>query len=216
MRGPLHRHRYGLVAVAAVAAFLLGHGWNWMNSATAQQERDIALPNDDFDAATMAQIYKNLNQYNVASTPQDHEVYVVTGGIGTANPRILEWDSAGNMDFGRRQGGEIFHILQMHQDPRTWQYAIPHVSGNTAADAKNATFTYTPTRWVPIKTHTGRVYYKLDDPHQSPQYCFQVGNTYFLVVPFPKDEFPEGLMTHLKPLGNPLRGSGASDSYSGS
>jgi hypothetical protein len=50
----------------------------------------------------------------------------------------------------------------------------------------------------------GQVYYKLADASQSPQYFFKKGNTFMWVMPFPQDVFPEGVMTHLVPVGNPI------------
>ncbi|MDQ0191282.1 hypothetical protein JI721_12020 [Alicyclobacillus cycloheptanicus] len=166
--------------------------------------KDYTLPNDNFDKATMEQIQSDLDQYNVAQAPQDHEVYMVTGGLGVANPRILGWDSGGNMTFAfNGPPGTTFDIEEMGQSPMTWKEVIAHGKLNPKTK-KDITFTYQPLHWIKHVAKSGEVYYKLDDPKQTPQYFFQKGNTFIIVRPFPQDVFPTGLMNHLVPIGNPV------------
>lgn len=167
--------------------------------------KDYTLPNDNFDNATMQQIQDDLEQYHVQQKPQDHEVYVVTGGIGVANPRIMGWDSNGNMNFGfNGSPGTTFQIQEIGQNPINWQQVIPHGKPDPKTK-KGVTFTYKPLHWTKNVTKTGQVFYKLDDSAQAPQYFFQKGNTYIVVIPFPNDTFPVGLMNHLMPIGNPVK-----------
>jgi hypothetical protein len=183
-----------VVGIMGIATFRSSHLGNSL-------PKDYVLPHDNFDQTTMGEIWAHLNQFNVAQTPEDHEVYMVTGGLGVANPRLMGWDSGGNMQFGSNSG-TTYEIRETANDPATWKYAIPHVIDQ---DAKNATFTYQPTHWTKQYTDTHQVYYQLDDPNQSPQYYFQKGNTFVLVITFPNDAFPQGLMNHMVPLGNPIK-----------
>lgn len=167
--------------------------------------KDYTLPGDKFDKATIQQIEQDLGQYNVGQTAQDHEVYMVTGGIGVADPRIMGWDSGGNMGFGfNGPPGNTYQIQEYGQDPMSWKKVIPHGKLNPKTK-KGMIFTYEPLHWIKHTTKAGKVYYKLDDPKQGAQYFFQEGKTYIVVIPFPRDEFPTGLMTHLEPIGNPVK-----------
>ncbi|MCL6443611.1 MAG: hypothetical protein K6T83_09180 [Alicyclobacillus sp.] len=158
--------------------------------------KDYTLPNDNFDAATMQRIQTDFSQYQVAQTPQDHEVYMVSGGLGVANPRIMGWDSRGNMIFGfNGPPGTTFEILETGQNPMTWKTVIPHGKPDRKTK-RGVTFTYKPLHWIKQVTKTGQTFYKLDDSTQAPQYFFKKGDTYILVIPFPGDVFPTGLMNH--------------------
>jgi len=155
--------------------------------------------------ATMQQIQADLQQYHVAENPQDHEVYMVTGGIGVANPRIMGWDSNGNMTLGfNGPPGTTFQIRELGQNPMTWQQVITH--GKLDPKTKTGlTFTYKPLHWIKEATKTGKVFYKLDYSTQTSQYFFRKGDTYIVVMPFPNNTFPVGLVSHLVPIGNPIK-----------
>lgn len=65
--------------------------------------------------------------YHVQQNPQDHEVYMVTGGIGVADPRIMAWDSGGDTTFGFNGPPETtFQIQELGQNHLTWKEVIPH------------------------------------------------------------------------------------------
>lgn len=167
--------------------------------------KDYTLPHDNFEKATMQQIEADIQQYQVAQNPQDHEVYMVTGGIGVANPRIMEWDSGGNMDFGfNGPPGIIYNIQEFGQNPMTWKQVITHGKLNPKSK-KGVTFTYKPVHWIKHVTKTDQVFYNLDESPHASEYFFQKGSTYIVIRPFPNDAFPEGLMSHLVPIGNPVK-----------
>ena len=172
---------------------------------SARFPKDYTLPHDNFDATTMQQIQSDLQQYQVQLTPQNHEVYMVTGGIGTANPRIMGWDSGGDMTFGlNNPPGTIYQIQELEQNPMTWKQVIAHGKLNPKTKT-GVTFTYKPLHWVKMTTKTGQFYYKLKNTGEAAQYFFRKGNTYIVVIPFPQDTFPQGLMSHLVPFGNPVK-----------
>jgi hypothetical protein len=176
-------------------------------SSESHTPKDYVLPHDDFDKTTLEQIQAALEQYHVAETPHDHEVYMITGGLGVANPRIMAWDADGNMTFGLNgPPGTIFTFREMAQNPMTWKKVTPDeklTQKPTPQNKQDMTFSYEPLRWIKHTTKDGQVYYKLADASQSPQYFFKKGNTFIWVMPFPQDVFPEGVMTHLVPVGNP-------------
>ena len=145
------------------------------------------LPHDNFSAATQRQIQADLRQYNVAESPQNHEVYRVTGGIGAANPAIVSWGNAGNMTFELPHSGETYRIEEMATDPLTWHY----VSSDR------------PVRWQKYVTQSGQVYYGHSFSGVD-KYFFKKGSTYIVVMVTPAGRFPRGLIDHLQPVGNPV------------
>jgi hypothetical protein len=194
--------KWVILFFVVVAGFV---AYSFIRPSEPQIPKDYVLPHDDFDKTTLNQIQADLQQYQVAQTPHDHEVYMITGGLGVANPRIMAWDSDGNMTFGLNgPPGTTFTIRELGQNPMTWKQAIPDEKP-TPQNKKDMTFTYKPVHWIKHTTKTGQVYYKLADASQAPQYFFQKGNTFIWVMPFSKDVFPEGVMTHLVPIGNPIR-----------
>lgn len=145
------------------------------------------IPNDNFSASMQRQIRTDLREYNVAGSPQNHEVYRVTGGIGAANPEIISWGNAGNMTFEIPRSGATYRIEQMVVNPKTWR-SVP--SGR-------------PIHWHEYVTQTGHVYYGHNFSGVQ-KYFFNQDSTYIVVVVTPAGRFPVGLMTHLKPVGNPV------------
>lgn len=169
------------------------------SSAQSQTPRDYVLPHDNFDQQTMDTIRANLTQYHVAHTPLDHEVYMVTGGLGIANPRIMEWDSGGNMDFGGNQSGDFGYDFQLtSQSPASWK-----TDNGRQGEWK-------PVPWIRKHTKSGVPYYEWDMHRlQTTQFYFKKGSTYVLLrVNYwqsgQKTPFPDGLLSHLVPLGNPV------------
>lgn len=164
------------------------------------------LPRDDFSKATMKQIWAYLSQYDVQHLPQNHEVYVVTGGIGSANPTIDSWDSGGNMSFVKRTSPEVsYDIQEVAFNPSTLKTVTSTDSGN-GTDKKD-TITHKPMIWHMRMTPTGEVYYEHTLYGLTwKEYYFKKGFTYIWIrVSSTKPvSFPTGIMTHLKPLGNPM------------
>ncbi|MFB5189083.1 hypothetical protein [Alicyclobacillus fastidiosus] len=165
----------------------------------SQTPRDEVLPHDNFDQQTISEIRAHLADYDVAQTPQDHEVYMVTGGLGIANPRIMEWDSSGNMDFGGIQSGDpIFHFQFLSQSPANWKTDY-YQKGKMES-----------VPWIQEHTKSGAVYYEWNTARdQTTQFYFTKGSTYVvLTVDYglnaAKPAFPEGLLSHLVPVGNPI------------
>lgn len=192
----LHRHVLSIILIGIVIFVIsIIHQSLAMN-------RDYSLPNDDFSPSTIDEIHKDLAQYNVVETPRNYEVYMVTGGIGVANPRIMEWDSMGNMTFGYNGSpGYLFQIHESKQNPMIWKQQIVH--GKLEPKTKQGlTFTYKPIHWIKHTTGIGQIYYQMDDHKQPTLYFFKKGHTYIVVQSFPSDIFPVSLMNHLKPIGN--------------
>lgn len=185
-----------LVAIALIGVVLAVYR---QRSSTPQTPNDYVLPHDNFDQKTMDTVRSYLAQYDVANTPQDHEVYMVTGGLGIANPRIMAWDSGGNMDFGGNQSGDpIYNFQFTSQSPTTWKTDYQH-----QGEMK-------PVPWILKHTKSGFSYYEWDmTMYQTTQFYFKKGSTYVLLrvdywLNSPKPTFPEGLPSHLMPIGNPV------------
>ena len=180
------------IGVLVIAGLLVVYGYHPVKPAIPH---DYILPHDNFDSQTMKAIREHLNQYNVSGTPQDHEVFMVTGGLGIANPRITEWDSGGNMDFmGNQAGDRIYSFQFTSQSPATWK---------TGSELK-------PVPWVLKHSKSGMPYYEWDMPkYLIAQFYFKKDNTYVILkVDYafnkPKPAFPTGLPGHLVPIGNPV------------
>lgn len=194
---PAFKVSAGLLAgVILVGVTVSIYGYRSLKS---QTPRDYVLPHDNFDQQTMETIKSNLIQYDVANTPQDCEVYMVTGGLGIANPRIMEWDSGGNMDFGGNQSGDPSYNFQFtSQSPVSWK-----TDNGRQGEWK-------PVPWVLKHTKSGVSYYEWDMPReQITQFYFKKGSTYVLLkvdywLNASKPSFPKGLLSHLVPIGNPV------------
>lgn len=169
---------------------------------------DYVLPNDNFDEQTMNAINTDLAQYNVAGTQQDHEVYMITGGLGIANPRILSWDSNGNMTFGGNEGdGWSYTFQETSQSPADW-YMKKEDKGIGWTNGFETGFK--PVPWVLKHTASGMPYYQWDMlQFQTTQFYFKKGSAYIVLkvdylMNQPSPSFPQGVMSHLVPLGNPV------------
>ncbi|WAH36614.1 hypothetical protein [Alicyclobacillus dauci] len=177
----------------------------WAEHATSQEpDKNYVLPNDNFDSATMNTIHSDLNQYSVSQEPLDHEVYILTGGIGTANPRLMGWDSIGNMMFAKPDSPETFDFRQESQSPSTWETERQSkgvlVSEGSSSGMK-------PVPWVKKTTKSGRIYFQWDELPGITQFYFEQGHTYIVLVVGSASgnaSFPSGVMTHLQPVGNPV------------
>lgn len=137
-----------IVLVLAVAAGTIAY--KMFTRPHTPLKQDYSLPDDVFDEKTIGGVWERLYQYNVAGTPQNYEVYMLTGGLGLADPEVRGYDSQGNMEF-------------LDLDHGIW-YEI-HESTN---------FNGTRSDWIKEHTNTGQVYFKLNDPRQAPQYFFNV------------------------------------------
>jgi hypothetical protein len=194
---PAYRIPIGLIVVIALIGGILGVVHH--RSVQPKVPHDYVMPNDNFDQQTMNAIRSYLAQYNVANTPQDHEVYMVTGGLGIANPRIVEWDSGGNMDFGGNQSSDpIYNFQFTSQSPATWK-----TDYQQQGEMK-------PVPWILMHTKSGTPYYEWDmTRNQTIQFYFKKDNTYVVLrvdywLNSSKPTFPEGLLSHLVPVGNPV------------
>nr|WP_026975502.1 hypothetical protein [Alicyclobacillus contaminans] len=155
------RLRLKHIAWMLASLMIVGIGYLSTFHPSSNVPKDYTLPNDNFDTATMQQIEADLQQYQVAQNPHDHEVYMVTGGLGVENPTIMSWDSDGNMTFGfYGPPGEIFEIQETGQDPRSWKRVIPQGKPDPKTK-QGVTFTYKPLHWIEQYSSTGQVYYKL-------------------------------------------------------
>lgn len=191
-----YRVSAGMAAIALIGGALDVY---FHHSLRSQTSRDYVLPNDKFDEQTMEAIRADLAHYHVSSTSQDHEVYMVTGGLGIANPCIMEWDSGGNMDFGGNQGGDpIYNFQFTSQSPETWK----------TNNQQHGLMKSVP--WVLKHTKSGIPYYEWDmTRYQKVQFYFKKGSVYVLLtvdywLSEPKPTFPAGVLSHLVPVGNPV------------
>jgi hypothetical protein len=190
-------------------AFVLISGlYGFYRSQQPVTTHDYVLPHDNFSKQTMDAIRSHLAQYNVMHTPQDHDVYMVTGGLGIANPRILGWDSGGNMNFaGNESGDPMYSIQETSQSPATW-YTRHENKGVGWTNGTQEGFK--PVPWVLKHTKSGVPYYEWDMiPYELIQFYFKKDNTFIVLkVDYmkgqPKPTFPQGLISHLVPLGNPV------------
>ncbi|GMA51879.1 hypothetical protein GCM10025857_32360 [Alicyclobacillus contaminans] len=74
------RLRLKHIAWMLASLMIVGIGYLSTFHPSSNVPKDYTLPNDNFDTATMQQIEADLQQYQVAQNPHDHEVYMVTGG----------------------------------------------------------------------------------------------------------------------------------------
>lgn len=174
----------GLVVCGALGAYFT-HAYRSHNPSRSVVA--ALLPHDNFSAATQRQIRADLRQNNVMDSPQNHEVYRVTGGIGAANPKIISWGNTGNMTFEVLRSRTTYSIDEMATAPVTWHY-VP--SGR-------------PIQWQKYVTQSGQVYYGHSFSGVN-KYFFKKGATYIVVMVAPAGRFPVGLMDHLQPMGNPV------------
>lgn len=190
-----------VVAGVVLAGFLAVY---YHHPETRQPVTDIA--GERFDTQTMAEIRADLNQYDVAGTAHNHEVYMITGGLGITNPRILSWDSDGNMEFASHVGGTFYDIRQSAQSPARWSMQR---QGSGVMVTNGPVAGYKPVPWVRKETPSGASYYQWDMIRgQITQFYFKEGETYIILkesmgIPA-SPKFPAGLINHVVSLGNPV------------
>lgn len=153
---------------------------------------DPATPGT-FSRATLLSILAHLNQYNVTTKPQNHEVYVLTGGLGTADPQVDGWDSGGNMSF--QVGGTFYDLREQSQGPAGWRLYSSTSNGGLVP-------------WVQKDTTSGQVYFEWHVNSGMTKFYFKKGSTYVYLSESPgpstPPKFPEGIIRHLVPIGNPV------------
>jgi hypothetical protein len=166
------------VIVAAVSGYTLHHSTN-------PQTELSTLPNDNFSVATQQRIDAVVTSQSMDQT--NHRVYIVTGGLGMANPRIMTWDSTGDIAFGQPNGPVTFDIEQF------------------GPGFQNLTMNGKPIPWIKKQTDSGVTYYEYvwspNAPYSPVWYYFEKGNMYIrLTISGSKDvyPFPQGLLTHLR------------------
>lgn len=171
-------------------------------------EHNKVLPGDNFDQSTMDAIWSAIHQYHVDENPQDHAVYILNGGLGIANPSMMSWDSQGNMELGGKP--DMFGIRELAESPAFWQ-TQKHNGGVMIAEGGTelqSGFSYVP--WIEKHTKSGFIYYQWDMMPGATQFYFKEGDTYIVLkvssigntLGYP---FPEGVVTHLIQLGNPVQ-----------
>ncbi|QSO53615.1 hypothetical protein JZ785_07165 [Alicyclobacillus curvatus] len=115
---------------------------------------------DNFSQQTLNTMQTDLSMDNVAGAEHGHEVYIITGGLGLANPRILSWDANGNMTFGGNGGdGWSYSFTETSQSPTDW-YTKAQGNGIMWTDGPEAGLK--PVPWVLKHTSSGIPYYQWD------------------------------------------------------
>ena len=219
------RRRLGEVSAAAAALFIVVGGFGlyevkhvgrlpFVTSASGNAPVQIGTtmvdPTDPgtFSRATLLKLRSDLNQYKLATRPQDHEVYVLTGGLGTADPQIPMFDSFGNMTF--QAPGAAYWITEQVQSPSLWR-----VQSHSATSAGIAMGDPPPSdgpllAWVRHETKSGQTYYEWTASKDLKYMYFRKGRTYVVVtiqgfsrsMKSPVKE--QAIINHLVPIGNPV------------
>ncbi|WP_029420786.1 hypothetical protein [Alicyclobacillus macrosporangiidus] len=208
-------HRKWGIFFGTLSLFLLGVWayqligvWAYQQATTKYSlPKPYVLPNDDFDQKTMNAIRAAIDQYRVATTPHDHEVYIVTGGLGEANPQLDGFDSDGNMTFHMfTQNNATIDIRETTFSPAKWQMQHQGTGIMVAEDPIGPVAGFSPVPWVHKTTTNGVDYYEWDEFPTTKVYYFQKDKTYvILTVNFEGQfAFPEGIINHLEPIGNPV------------
>jgi hypothetical protein len=196
--------------LGTVLLFLLGVcGYQVVSVWVYQQEtaksslpKPYILPNDDFDQKTMNAIRAAIDHFQVATTPHNHEVYIVTGGLGEANPH-----SDGNMTFRMRtENNATIDIRETPVSPARWQMQHQGTGIMVAEDPSGPVAGFSPVPWVHKTTTDGFDYYEWDEFPTTKVYYFQKDKTYIILTVnyIGQFEFPEGIIHHLESIGNPL------------
>ena len=170
-----------VLIVVSIAGFI---GYRLYPRATHYPSSDYTLPHDVFDSTTVGQIWRYLYQYNMVGTPRNYMVYMLTGGLGVANPEISGF------------GGQLISLTDSG-------------TGTTYELMETTPYRQVQSNWIKEETKLGQVYYKLNAPSQATQYFFNIGQTGFqLVIRTSKPEnfpqLPAALFSHLIPVGNPV------------
>lgn len=205
----MHRQQWATVALAG--GLILGASYLVYHSIEPNSQplpTDYVTRGDNFDSTTLQKIRGAFSEYHVGGSPLDHEVYMITGGLHIANPRIMSWDSLGNMSFGGNQGDSwIYDFEETAQSPANWYMQQQnHGVGWTTGPAGG----YKPVPWVLKHTPSGLPYYEWDIPKiTTRQFYFKQGNTYIIlradyVLGERPPSFPDGLPKHLVAIGNPV------------
>ena len=165
-----------VVIVGAVTDYVLHHPTN-------PQTELSRLPNDNFSVSTQQRIDAVVTSQSTAH----HRVYIVTGGLGMASPRMMTWDSTGDITFGQPNGPVTFDIQQF------------------GPGFQKATLNGRPIPWIKKQTPTGFTYYEYvwspNTPYSPVWYYFQRGHTFIrLTISGSKNvyPFPQGLPSHLR------------------
>lgn len=174
------------LTVLSVITFAIGGYATW-RAVNQQNSGTSVLPNGNFNVSTMQRLYSALNPSDFSQL--DHQVYVVTGGLGMAKPRIMAWDPVGDVTLGQAYGTgtAIFSIQEFGPELQT------------------ATRNGKPLPWVKKKTASGTAYYQYvwspKNPYSPIWYYFKKGNTFIrLTVSGVKGvyPFPQGLPNHMR------------------
>lgn len=167
--------------------------------------------NDSFNQSTINIISADFNRLKVSNLPQDHEVYMLTGGIGISNPDILTVNSKGNMTFsGHSMEMPIIQVQEFGQTPLLWKMEKGDYGVNISENEKNIP-NYSLIPWRNEVTASGYPYYAWKFPYDNglkqSLFYFRYKNTFIVLsiqtiagIPI----FPSGIINHLVPIDNPI------------
>ncbi|QSO48426.1 hypothetical protein [Alicyclobacillus mengziensis] len=196
-----------LLVVLVVALF----AGTWMYHKVHSKPANYVLANDNFDQPTLKQIWADIDKWNVRYEAQDHEVYVVTGGLNMANPVIMYANSNGNFTFGQQPTTlPQYQFVEWGQSPANWSYSKAINGGYDITTApNNHPSPENRVPWTPHQTDAGQTFYEWDMSGDTAYYYFKQGNTYITI--YARSEqgtnhpaFPSGIFTHLTALNNPV------------
>lgn len=173
--------------------------------------KTYVLPNDDFNQTTMNAIWGDVHKWHVETSSQDHSVYILTGGLRMANPMIMYADSAGNFSFAPQPTHQpSYRFTEWAESPANWSYQQEPTGGVSIKMGGSPIGKRVP--WVKHETSASLSYFEWDMASDTTWYYFQHENTYITIQVGDfgrrrksRPPFPKGVMTHLRPIGNPIK-----------
>lgn len=195
----------GVVVIMVVIAVIAYH------QAKPAAPKNYVLPNDNFNQDTMDEIWKDIHQWNVESTPQDHSLYVLTGGLHMANPVITYASSDGTFAFAPHPTNQPnYRFTEWARSPADWSYQQNTGPSGGTSIKMGGTPMGKLVPWVKHETSMGRTYFEWDMSSNMTWYYFKHGDTYITIQvddlgSKTRPPFPSGVMTHLVAIGNPVQ-----------
>jgi len=164
--------------VLVTVGLIISAGFNFEQHTTIQkfQSQNGILLNDNFSSQTMEQLHQIVPKLGLSTI--DYQPYLPTGGLNSANPRILAWGPYMDITFGIPESN-------------TQMYTIREMN-------KKYIQNFGP--WKAVKVETGQTYYVDTQPNHQNFFMFYKGATSVWVDVFPRGDFPIGLMSHLVPI----------------
>ncbi|QQE77260.1 hypothetical protein [Alicyclobacillus sp. SO9] len=189
------------------AILILAGGSAFLVSRGRSRTEDHVPYNGNFNTPTLNHIWKDISQWNVRTRVQNHKVYVITGGLGVSNPKIMQADSNGNFTFSvGGSPGVQYRFYELGHSPNNWIHTgseIITAPGNIPPQSQKVP-------WVKRATESGQTYFEWDMSKSSKYYYFRRGNTYITLYEWTTDSstsvpsFPADVFTHLTTLNNPV------------